>query len=149
MVDPRSGIEILDAAECWRLLADHDVCRLAVSVGGQPDIFPLNYVVDEERLVFRTAPGSKLASVAINANVAVEIDGYDPENNTAWSVVAYGTAGIVSSEAEEYRLERLPLFPWNTSPKYNFVEVSLDDIAGRRFVAEGRVAMPSTASDEE
>ena len=35
----------------------------------------MNFVIYRDRIVFRTAPGSKLASVAINSAVAFEVDG--------------------------------------------------------------------------
>ncbi|MEY2957656.1 MAG: hypothetical protein RLZZ01_224, partial [Actinomycetota bacterium] len=48
------GVEQLVPDECWRLLERHEVGRLAVSVSDRPDIFPVNYVVDQGGIVFRT-----------------------------------------------------------------------------------------------
>ncbi len=33
--DPRTGMIVLEADECWRLLREADVGRLAVSIGGR------------------------------------------------------------------------------------------------------------------
>jgi nitroimidazol reductase NimA-like FMN-containing flavoprotein (pyridoxamine 5'-phosphate oxidase superfamily) len=137
--DPRSGMEILDADQCWEQLAAQQLGRLAVSVGGHPDIFPVNYVVNDGRLFFRTAEGSKLASLAVNEAVAFEIDGFEIEENTVWSVVLHGHSRIVSNDDEAALLENLPLVPWNLSEKLHFIEITVSTLSGRRFVAEGRL----------
>jgi nitroimidazol reductase NimA-like FMN-containing flavoprotein (pyridoxamine 5'-phosphate oxidase superfamily) len=136
--DERSGMEILDDSQCWKYLESQELGRLAVSVGAHPDIFPINYVVHRRRLLFKTAEGSKLASLAVNEAVAFEIDGYEADTNTVWSVVIQGHSRIVENDDESVLLEELPLVPWNLSEKSNFVEISASFLAGRRFVAEGR-----------
>lgn len=137
-VDSRNGMQILSEDECWELLGRSVVARLAVAPGGRPDIFPVNYLARNGIIIFRTAEGSKLTSLVINQSVALEIDGYVPETNEAWSVVIVGTADVVTSDDDTAALEALPLEPWNTAPKYNFVEITPSRITGRRFVAEGR-----------
>lgn len=136
--DARSGMEILDDSQCWEYLESQELGRLAVSVGAHPDIFPLNYIVHDQRLLFRTAEGSKLASIAVNEAVAFEVDGYEADTNTVWSVVLQGHSRIVDNDDEAAVLEDLPLVPWNLSEKGNFVEISVSFMTGRRFVAEGR-----------
>lgn len=136
--DPRNGMELLTDEQNWELLSNSVVGRLAVAPGGRPDIFPVNYVVRAGTVVFRTGEGSKLSSLAVNQSVAFEIDGYDPDSNLAWSVVLTGTARLVSSDDETVLMEELPLFPWNTAPKYHFVEITPAHLSGRRFLAEGR-----------
>lgn len=146
-VNAENAIEHLSEEECWELLGSHEYGRLAVSVAGKPDIFPVNYVVYEDAVVFRTAEGSKLASVAINSAVAFEIDGYDPANNLAWSVVLHGHAVLIDHGSLEEELEHLPLFPWNITPKRRLVEIKSHGVHGRRFEAKGRQAVESTDSE--
>ena len=43
--------------QCWELLEDDTVGRLALVVDGHPEIFPVNYVVHRRSIVFRTAGG--------------------------------------------------------------------------------------------
>ena len=62
--DPRNGMEILSESQCWDLLDEEVVGRLAVAPGGRPDIFPVNFITHDGAILFRTAEGSKLASVA-------------------------------------------------------------------------------------
>lgn len=131
-------MEILSPEDCWQLLDRHDVGRLAVAPAGIPDVFPINYVVVDRTVLFRTGEGTKLTSVVVNRNVALEIDGYDPATNTAWSVVLTGVADVVEDDDAAAALESLPLRPWNTAPKPHFVRVTPGTLAGRRFIAEGR-----------
>ena len=74
----RHGLEVLDLDTCWQLLDTHHVGRLAVSIANQPEIFPINYVVDDQSLVFVTAEGTKLAAAVLGTGVAFEIDSADP-----------------------------------------------------------------------
>jgi len=129
----QTGTEILDVAECWELLRATSVGRLAVDVGGRPDIFPINYVVDGGNLIFRSGAGTKLASAALMHHVAFEIDGYLPLERTAWSVVVKGWADQVEEMNDLFATEDLPLFPWAAHPKPNFVRISPHEVTGRRF----------------
>lgn len=124
----------LPVDQCWALLRQHVVGRLAVTADGAPDIFPVNYATDHGALLFRTAPGTKLAA-ALGSTVAFEIDGYDPEAGQAWSVVLKGTAHQVQRQEELLATTDLPLFPWHTGPKPRFVRIEPTSITGRRFHA--------------
>lgn len=136
--DPRNGMNILPESACLQLLSDAEIGRLAVAVDGRPDIFPVNHLVHDGAIYIRTAEGSKLMSVAINEWVAFEVDGFNQDENTAWSVVVHGTAESVDTVEVEDFVAALPLHPWNTAPKNRFIRISPTTISGREFVAEGR-----------
>lgn len=124
---------VLKQAECWSLLRKHQVARLAVDVAGRPDIFPINYVVDGNQLVFRSGAGTKLAAAVLGRHVAVEIDGLDATDRSVWSVVVKGTARHISHMEERFAVEDLPLYPWIASDKPNFVSIEPQLVTGRRF----------------
>ena len=109
--DREPGMSVLGEDECWRLLAHAEVGRLAVAVRDTPEIYPVNFVVDNRTLLFRTAEGTKLATVAVSTRVAFEIDGFDSATGEAWSVVVHGTATPLERLNDEYAVEELPLFP--------------------------------------
>jgi nitroimidazol reductase NimA-like FMN-containing flavoprotein (pyridoxamine 5'-phosphate oxidase superfamily) len=138
------GTEILSLDECWQLLEGAAVGRLAVDVAGQPDIFPINFVVDGNSILFRTGAGTKLAASVLMRHVAFEIDGYLPLERTAWSVVVKGTAHEVEQMSEVYAAEDLPLFPWAAHPKPNFVRIQPVEVTGRRFHVIDDVAPDSS-----
>ena len=68
---------VLSASESWDLLASVSLGRVVTSVAGQPDIFPVNFVVQRRTVLFRTAEGTKLVSAAVNNHVLFEADDHD------------------------------------------------------------------------
>ena len=138
--DSGTGVVVLATAACWALLRSTDVGRLGVAVAGEPDIFPVNFVVDHGTIVFRTALGTKLASVAIAPAVAFEVDGYDPETGDAWSVVLKGRGEHITRSQELIDTASLPLFPWQAGEKHRFVRIVPTDVSGRRFHVVDRSA---------
>jgi uncharacterized protein len=144
MTNVPSGTEILSQEACWNLLEGAAVGRLAVDVGGQPDIFPINFVVDGNCIVFRSGAGTKLAASVLMRHVAFEIDGYEPLARTAWSVVVKGRAHEIERMAEVYAAEDLPLFPWVADPKPNLVRIIPEETTGRRFHVVDDVAPDSS-----
>jgi nucleotide-binding universal stress UspA family protein len=127
-------VEQLDAAACWQLLRSIRVGRLAVCDDGRPLIFPINYVVDGASIVFRTAPGTKLAAARGHA-VAFEIDDYDARTQQATSVIVHGTATEITEVDDWESSLGLPLFPWDVVPKSHFVRIAAAEVSGRRFRA--------------
>lgn len=132
--DPRTGMTILDGDACWELLGSAEYVRLAVVVGDDLEIFPINVVLDGRTVVFRTGEGTKLAAVTISGRVTLEADGYDPALDEVWSVVVKGDAERLDSFPDIDRAEQLPLQPWTGHPKQWFVRVYPKQITGRRFV---------------
>ena len=57
--DP-SGTSELDAASCWSRLGDSGIGRLAVTADDGPSVTPIDYLVHDGRLYFRSSPGTKL-----------------------------------------------------------------------------------------
>ncbi len=123
----------LNAEECWEALRGDEFGRLAYVLGGQVDLVPINYAVDEETLLFRTAEGSKLLGVVMGSPVAFEIDSFEGEQ--ALSVVVHGEARKLE-EDEAHRADNLPLRPWVNTLKYNVVEVRPTSVTGRRFALD-------------
>ena len=63
-MDEDSGLEVISLGECVRLLESSEIGRIAVATDDGPRIYPVNYHWDGEAIVFRTTPGSKIASNA-------------------------------------------------------------------------------------
>ncbi|MCE7483366.1 pyridoxamine 5'-phosphate oxidase family protein [Microbacterium profundi] len=125
-------IKELSVDECWALLSTAVFGRIAVSIAGHPDIFPVNYVAGEGKLTFRTSEGTKLFGVTVNESVAFEVD--DHTETEGWSIVVKGTARTLQSESEIAEAETLQLRPWIPTVKRNFVRIDVNDITGRRFI---------------
>lgn len=135
----RAATQLADN-DCWALLRGVQVGRLAVVVDGQPEIFPINFLVDHGSIVFRTADGTKLTAALGEGNVAFESDGFDPEKAEAWSVVVKGTAGEIRELDDLVAASLLPLAPWHGAPKHRFVRIVPGQVSGRRFaVVDGSI----------
>ena len=116
--------------EAWDHLAEQTFGRLALSIGGQPEIFPINYTVDRGTILFRTAEGTKLIGIVIDSHVAFEIDRV--EGDHALSVVAKGIAREIEHESEAEQYDLSGLHPWTPTLKYHLVAIEVTEITGRR-----------------
>jgi uncharacterized protein len=130
---PDPGLEVLAEDECRRLLAEHHLGRLAIGDFGGPMIFPVNYVVYEDMVVFRTDPGSKLDAAAERELVTFEVDAADEATRTGWSVVVRGALAEVTDPGDLERLRALPLYPWAPGEKTRHVRVRPASVTGRRI----------------
>jgi len=130
--DARTGIEMLDRDHCLRLLANDEVGRLAVISGGAPVILPVNYAMDGEAVVVRTAAGTKLDAVATPA--CFEIDAFDRSTRHGWSVVVSGRLEEVDGYASRdlARLRSLGVSPWAEGERDHFLRLVPSRITGRR-----------------
>ena len=135
--DGKMELEPLDEPECWALLGRSGIGRLAVAVGRQPDIFPVNYAIDARSIVIRTAAGTKLAGAVLGGRVAFEIDGFDEETHSGWSVVVHGTASEVNTLDDVIHAEDLGLEPWAAGLKDRFLRISPTKVTGRRLPGGG------------
>jgi len=122
----------LNNEQSWHLLEGTKHGRLVVSVAGEPDIFPVNYVTSGRKVYLRTAPGNKLAQLTINATVLFEADGI--LSDEAWSVVLRGKARVLSNSAELAVVEELGLKSWVPTLKDFYVEIDPVSVSGRHFL---------------
>jgi nitroimidazol reductase NimA-like FMN-containing flavoprotein (pyridoxamine 5'-phosphate oxidase superfamily) len=89
--DDRRMVE-LDEAECRELLGTQAIGRIAVvSLAGPIDVLPVNYVVHDGAILFRTHPSLTLHQV-LGGPVTFEVDDVDWAHHTGWSVLVHGSA---------------------------------------------------------
>jgi nitroimidazol reductase NimA-like FMN-containing flavoprotein (pyridoxamine 5'-phosphate oxidase superfamily) len=133
LVDSRTGIEVLERHECLELLAADHVGRLAVIRGDEAMIFPVNYVLDGDSVVFRSAPGAKL-DAAGRAGACFEVDGFDRDHHRGWSVVVAGRLEeITRYDGPVFdRLSFLGVKPWADGDKPHLMRLVPKRITGRR-----------------
>lgn len=129
--DPDNPVIELTEDECWDLLIGTMLGRLAVSVADKPELYPVNFLAHDRRILIRTLQGTKLVSMAINNKVALEADGRSL--HSLWSVVVKGTVRELTTEAEITTAEQLSLRPWTASVQTTYVEITPSQISGRRI----------------
>lgn len=128
-------LEKLSDEECWWHLAEKTVGRLAVSVANRPDIFPVNYRLDGETIVVKTAPGFKLAAATLGNGVAFEVDQLDETERTGWSVVVHGQATEVERLEDLLDADDLHVEPWAGGTKNHYIRIHPKIVSGRRIAA--------------
>ena len=132
----RAGLEILHLGDCFLRLESVPVGRIGFVCGGEVVILPVNFLVDGQDIVFRTASGSKLSAVEVGHYVGFEADSYDQATGTGWSVVVNGLAEIVDSDAEAARLDALRLPSWGAGDSgRTWVRIRPSSITGRNIPA--------------
>lgn len=120
--------------ECLALLETEAVGRVAVATPLGPRIVPVNYVLREDAIVFRTAPYSQLATHAPNSELAFEVDYLDHQRRLGWSVVVLGR-GQTIEDPEEVRQIRSGWdpHPWADGLRNMYVKLTRREVTGRRL----------------
>jgi nitroimidazol reductase NimA-like FMN-containing flavoprotein (pyridoxamine 5'-phosphate oxidase superfamily) len=126
-------VTVLSEDESWSLLSSVSLGRLVTILGGQPEIFPVNFVTQRRTVLFRTAQGTKLYSAVMSDRVAFEAD--DHTVAEGWSVIVKGRAHLLSANADILEAEEAeaPLLSWPATLKPLYVRVIAMEITGRRF----------------
>jgi len=144
----RHGMEKLSRDECLTLLATRSVGRVGITVSALPVIFPINFVLMDGDIVFRSSPGSKLTAAAQRAVVAFEVDDVDTMYHSGWSVLVVGPAYEITDPTELEHARNLPLLPWAPGTKGHFIRIRAEIVSGRRLgtFAGGAESKPNTIS---
>src|SRR5262245_48239992 len=123
---------VLDRSASLELLATVDVGRVAwVDASGRVIVQPVNFVVDDESVVFRTDEGDKLDAIREGRPMSFEADDLEPALRSGWSVLVSGVPEVVTGDDEQ--LNSLGVSPWDASPKRFFVRINAEQVSGRRL----------------
>ncbi len=118
--------------ECMALLREHSVGRVAYTDHALPAITPVNYAMDGDTVVFRTAAGTRLAEGTRDAVVAFEVDEFDTVVREGWSVVVVGVASQITRTSDSLRAIELVVAPWAGGERNHFVRITPTFVSGRR-----------------
>ena len=140
MISTQDVVVTLPEEQAWEFLRTHELGRLAFHLVGEVHIAPVNYAVTQGRVVFRTAPGSKLLGIVMDEDVAFEVD--EVGEDQATSVIARGRAALLR-DSEADAAQALPLHSWVPTDKDEVVAIDVREISGRSF----RLERPATASE--
>ncbi|MER7538787.1 pyridoxamine 5'-phosphate oxidase family protein [Streptomyces sp. NPDC097704] len=135
----------IDEAECWALLDDHGVGRVAVAGDDGPEIFPLNYQVVGREILFMTAEHTPLARAAASgAEIAFEEDHVDEAFSQGWSVLLVGPVREVPDQDAARRLKNAAYSTaWAGAERDSVVLLSPRRVSGRRILTPGAPGTPS------
>ncbi len=129
----RLGLEILSTDECWELLQDAAVGRVAFVDAGEPVVLPVTHGVHGHSIVFRSGSGTKLEAAAMGQPLAFEVDGWDDTYRTGWSVLARGVGETVYDDDDIAAFDGGDE-PWLVSAASGtWVRLRVDEVSGRRI----------------
>ncbi len=129
----RNGLQILERSECLRLLDGATLGRVGVTSRALPVVLPVNFLLDDARILIRTGRGTKMAAALDDAVVAFEVDDFDPLSHSGWSVLVTGVATVLEDPIELELIEHYPLPHWATTATDHVVAISTDLVSGRRL----------------
>ena len=129
--DQEPRLATLVAYDCWSLLGQAEIARVGWESPAGVAIVPVNYVVADGAVWFRTDPASTLAREAGGHRVVVEVDHVDPLRQSGWSVVVTGVAQLVEFLDVPDMLVDMRI--WPAGQHSLFVRVDPDEISGRRL----------------
>jgi nitroimidazol reductase NimA-like FMN-containing flavoprotein (pyridoxamine 5'-phosphate oxidase superfamily) len=114
---PGGLMETLDRDTCFELLRTVAIGRVAwAAEDGHAVVLPVNFVVNGDSVVFRTAEGSKLHAVREGHRLSFEADDVEPALHVGWSVLITGVAEILSEAEQVRRLEDHDNAPGSRAP---------------------------------
>jgi transcriptional regulator with XRE-family HTH domain len=126
-------LDVLAEPECWRLLDDHGVGRIAflAEPDDSPHVLPLNYAVRDRTLVMRTREGSLLDMTvrrcADGCPASFEVDRIDDAESEGWSVLLRGLVILTDTGAERADVE-----PWAGGVRVRQIHLTPRIVTGRR-----------------
>ena len=133
----RPSLDVLPEPECWRLLDDHGVGRIAflAEPDHPPHVHPLNYAVRDRGLVLYARQGSLLDTTvggsAHGCPASFEVDHIDDAQRQGWSVLLRGVAEPSGGGHEPAAVE-----PWAGGVAVRQVRLVPRTVTGRRIFVD-------------
>jgi nitroimidazol reductase NimA-like FMN-containing flavoprotein (pyridoxamine 5'-phosphate oxidase superfamily) len=139
-----AGLEILDREQCLKLAATVPIGRVVFTSRALPMIQPVNFVIEDDGVVIRTGAGSKLTAAVRGAVVAFQVDDFNSELHTGWSVSITGHALLVTGSPEIQRLEAEGPQTWVAEERTHFIKIMPELVSGRRVLQR---SLPTKVAD--
>lgn len=133
---PRSGavLNVLEPEECWGLIRSGGVGRVVVNEHERgPVALPVNFLVDEGAVVFRTEYRPPFMAAVLAGPVSFEVDDVDDALAEGWSVLLTGEATVVDSTVRPSDIEGSDVQPWVGGARDLVVRIVPAQVTGRRI----------------
>ena len=136
----------LTPEECLSLLQTKTVGRIGVVTPGGPMIFPVNYALSDDTIVFRTLPYGVIANNAHQSDVAFAVDSLDDAMHEGWSVLAVGRSHRIEDPGEVRLIrEDLDPMPWAEGQRNLYFRIEWTNLSGRQLGMGSRPSLIPTA----
>jgi len=132
MADTTGSFSRLSEQECRDLLDTTTVGRLAFVDGEGQQLVPVNFVVHDGDIVFRTMAGTMTAALADgHDDVAFGVDHHDDTFQQGWNVTVVGSTSTADDEVAAALAGRRPR-PWAPGERDLLIRLRPRRIDGRR-----------------
>ena len=128
-------MDSITADRAKRFLEESLVAHIGVISVGEPYVTPMSFVVDGDRILFRTQPGKRYEAMLENPAVSIEASTFDNETGDWTSVIVNGKAAEADDDATisltvQFLLRKCRggFQPMASFP--HVVEVPIDEITG-------------------
>jgi len=119
----------LTETECWTLARTRPVGRLAWSGPGGLTVVPVNFSLDGETVIVRTAAYSAIGRECDDCAVAFQIDELDERMRSGWSVQMRGWAHVDHGQVGGPEPQ-----VWPSGAKTLRLRITVTEVSGRRLV---------------
>ena len=125
---------VLDEVEALALAATMPVGRIVHARGERMFAAPVNVLLEQRDVLFRTAPGTELLTAAqANASAAFEVDDVVDWSRSGWSVLIRGRLSEVTDAATVGRVLSSGLRPWAAGNREHVLRLVGQEVTGRRL----------------
>lgn len=133
----RSSITDLSESECYDLLVTTTVGRVAFVNGEGQQLLPLNFILVDSVVYFRTLVDGVLAELASGMrDVAFGVDYHGLTTRDGWSVTIVGATSVVDDpETLDQVSNDARLHPWVPGERLLIIQLVPRAITGRRVSA--------------
>jgi nitroimidazol reductase NimA-like FMN-containing flavoprotein (pyridoxamine 5'-phosphate oxidase superfamily) len=135
----RGLLQVLEEAECLRLISPGGVGRIAFTGRYGPTVLPVNYKLYQGDIIFRTehdsATDQDLRTGIEDAayRVAFEIDEFNNASREGWSVLIQGAAYHMDSDDERASARDSGVQSWAGGERDLYLRIVVSRITGRRI----------------
>lgn len=125
--------EDLSVDECWKLLTTQRTGRIGFVRESAVTIFPVNYLVRDRGIYFRTADDGDIARSLPLDGVAFQIDEVKTAEMAGWAILVQGTAELIQDEELLTKLwGSMMEEPWAGGQRNTFVGIQPGSVTGRK-----------------
>ena len=131
---PERALVVLEEEESLALAATMPVGRLIHARGDRVFAAPVNFLLEQRDVLFRTAAGTALLTAAAeHASAACEVDDVVDWSRSGWSVLIRGPLSEVTDPETIGRVLRSGLSPWAAGDRNHVLRLSGQEVTGRRL----------------
>lgn len=124
--------EDLSEVQCWEKLHSHDTGRVGFVHHGRVMILPVNYLVHDHAVYFRTSLEGLLGAPVARMQTSFQIDDARADRSEGWSVLVSGSSShVVERELLTRLWGQMTAEPWAGGDRGLFICIQPSIVTGK------------------